>query len=229
MHLAAIGDVHGNLPALEAVLGAIDESGIETLVHTGDAVVGYPWPNEVVDLLRERNAISVQGEFDRMAVNFLKKRNSLGRKWPSATFQALQWTYEALRSDNIEFLGGLPHARHFRREGVDIAVCHGALNSQREQLDPNDALVKFRRQREQAHASLIICGRNHQAFHQWTEDTLFVNPGSAGMALGDSSLARYAVIDTETTPWQAHLHTIPYNSTAAESRLAELGLAKPLL
>ncbi len=227
MHLAAIGDIHGNLSALQAVLSEIDESGIETLLHTGDAVVGYPWPNEVIDVLRERGAACVQGEADRLAVRFLKKQQTLGRKWPAAAFESLRWTYEMLRSENLEFLRGLPKTLRLRLEGIDIALFHGVLGSQTEELRPHDAIERFQRQREQARSPLVVCGRSHEAFSRWVEDTLFVNPGSVGVPSDHQPLARYVVIDTESEPWEAHFREVPYDMGAVEARLVELGLDGP--
>ena len=56
MRVAAISDIHGNLPALEAVLAEIDGEGVDQIVVVGDTVHG-PWPAEVADLLVEREAL----------------------------------------------------------------------------------------------------------------------------------------------------------------------------
>ena len=55
MYLAIFCAVRGNFPALQAILGAVDERGIETVFNAGNCVGRYPWPNEVIGLLRERN------------------------------------------------------------------------------------------------------------------------------------------------------------------------------
>ena len=65
MIFAAFGGVRGNLSALEAILAAVDAEGIQTLVNTGDCVVGGPAPNEVIELLRLRRIPTVQGQSDR--------------------------------------------------------------------------------------------------------------------------------------------------------------------
>jgi predicted phosphodiesterase len=62
--VAAISDIHGNLPALEAVLAEIEREGVDEIVVAGDTISG-PWPAEVFDLLAERGARAVRGNADR--------------------------------------------------------------------------------------------------------------------------------------------------------------------
>lgn len=210
MFIAAFGDVHGNLPALGAVLTAIDDAGIQTILNTGDCVGGYPWPNEVIDLLRTRRIPTVQGEMDRRTVHFLRKRETLRRKWSQAEFEAMRETYEALRADNLEFLRELPHQRTFILEGLHLLLCHGMPNSPSGALSEDDSEDRFRRLREAANADIIVCGRTHIPFARMVDATLFVNPGAVGVPTDDARLAHYAIIDTETDPWAAHFHDVPW-------------------
>ena len=64
MRVAAISDIHGNLPALEAVLADIEREGVDQIVVAGDTVSG-PWPAEVFDLLDAAGARFVHGNADR--------------------------------------------------------------------------------------------------------------------------------------------------------------------
>jgi predicted phosphodiesterase len=65
MKYALISDIHGNLPALEAVLADLDErGGVHAIYHLGDLGGYAPWPNEVVALLRERGITGIAGNYD---------------------------------------------------------------------------------------------------------------------------------------------------------------------
>jgi predicted phosphodiesterase len=65
MRYALISDIHGNLPALEAILANIDELGdADALYHLGDLGGYAPWPNEIVSLLRERGIAGIAGNYD---------------------------------------------------------------------------------------------------------------------------------------------------------------------
>ena len=210
MYLAAIGDIHGNLPALAAVLAAIDEEGIQTIVNTGDAVVGHPWPNEVVELLRSRNIPSVQGDLDRRVVHFLRKQETLRRKLSPDEFEALRQTYTAIQSLNLEFLRTLPRRRMLHVEGADICVCHGTPTSQSDTLGEEDPPAKFRRVREMTNAQIVISGATHRPFSRTVDATLFVNPGAVGAGHGGARIATYAIVDTETEPWEARIRELSY-------------------
>jgi len=210
MLLAALGDIHGNLPAFDAVLGAIDDMGIQTIVNTGDCVAGHSWPNEVIDRLRSRAIHSVQGEMDRLAVRFVRKHDTLKKRCPAKEFEDLRWTYEHTRSDNLEFLRALPAQRTLKVEGETIYLCHGIGPRQLDALHESDDACRFRRLREIACADMIIAGRTHASFARWVDDTLFVNPGAVGAPVGEGAEACFAAIDTETEPWETRFHSVAY-------------------
>lgn len=211
MLLAAIGDIHGNLAAFQAVLADIDNAGIQTILCTGDCVVGHPFPNEVLDLVRSRNLPVVQGLTDRYVAAYTKKRATLARKIPEF-IDAVARTHEQLRSDHIEFLHGLPKTLSLRIEAIDILLCHGAPSSPSDALHQTDDLNRFQRQRERAPGvPLIVCGQTHQPYARWIADTLFVNPGAVGLDEQQPPHASYAVIDTEADPWTAMFPRIPWD------------------
>lgn len=229
MLLAAFGDVHGNLPALAAVLAAIDEEGIESLVCTGDLVVGFPWPNQVLDLLIHRGIPCVQGEMDRAAAAFLRKSKAVRHKGSHALHLALEWTYAHTRSDHIELLKSLPRRRLLTYETIDVCLCHGTPSSQSESLHEDDDEALYRRERERANVRLIVHGRTHRPCARLVDDTLFVNPGSAGMPAGVGSRASYAVIDTETEPWSAQFRWVEYDGAPVLEALRHAGLDYPAM
>jgi putative phosphoesterase len=211
MLIAALGDIHGNLPALEAALGAIDDAGIHTILNTGDSIVGRPWPNEVVEILRERDIPSVQGELDRYAVVFHRKRATFKNKDVTPeVFQQIEETHEITRSENLEYLRGLPRSLTLSVDGISIALCHGTLTSQSESLQADDPDSKFSRQRETNPVRIIVSGRTHAPFSRMVGDTFFVNPGSIGIPKGRAATASYAIINTEEEVWTAEFLTVPY-------------------
>lgn len=208
MILAVLGDIHGNTPALKAVLEDIESIGILSIFHTGDCVCGQLGSKNVIDLLKEYNVIGVQGEWDHRLVRYIRKRKTQAKKLSEVELEWLEQAYQECGSGYIEFLGSLPRTYKTTIDGIDIAICHGTINSQRESLGAGDEDHKFNRQRELEPARIIVTGRTHEAFEKRLGDTLFVNPGSVGM--NDDGLARYAIISTEQQPWSVEFKSLPY-------------------
>ena len=110
MKQAVISCLHANLPAVEAVLNDIDQQGIDTITCLGD-LVGYgPHPNEVVELIRERNIPTCQGCWDEDVVDGL---DACDCSYPSQLaerrgHQAHKWTTDKLSNENKVFLASLP-------------------------------------------------------------------------------------------------------------------------
>ncbi len=209
MILGIIGDIHGHLPALKAVLARLDNAGVENLVNTGDCVAGNPWSGGVIDLLRERNIPTAQGLEDRQVVRFARRRGVRGGDARGGQFDSIRRAFESLSSDQIEFLRSLPKLVTLELDGVRIAVAHGTPGAQSRPLLASDDVDLFRRQRERTNADVIACGQSHQAFCRWVDGILFVNPGAVGPPAGWSLPAQYALVNTEFAPWECKIKSVP--------------------
>lgn len=196
MIFAAIGDIDGNVRALETVLADIDAAGIQTIVHVGDCIGFGTEPDATVALLRARAIVGVQGDMDRRTARFGRKQKTLRTQCSPEVFDVLQRNYEALRSEHVEYLACLPRERHVKVDNVTIYLCHGSLNGQETGLDEHDDLCLFQRLREVAQADIVVQGHTRAPFARMVDGTLFVNPG----AIADSPPC-YAVVSTETEPW----------------------------
>jgi len=125
--VAVISDIHANLPALEAVLGEIDDLGIRQILCCGD-IVGYgPHPRECVHLLRHRKIPSVLGNHDLYAIQF--SRNPAVREFEQELRANMVWAgilhaVDQLRDEDFNWLMDLP--TFLKRPGVIIG--HAALH-----------------------------------------------------------------------------------------------------
>ena len=140
MRALVISDIHGNLPALEAVLAAAGP--FDQLWNLGD-VVGYgAYPNEVIERLRPLAMINVRGNHDRVCCGISSSVNFN----PTAR-AAAKWTFEALTPDNLAWLRGLPQgpiAAGLREpiEGRVLAEDEDAVVSLAASADTSDAEAK---------------------------------------------------------------------------------------
>ena len=208
MILAVLGDIHGNLPALQVALRHVDDEGIHTVFVTGDLVVGKEWSAEVCDMLMQRSIHIVQGLYDRHAAQFHRKQKQMQRRLSPELYSEVAKAADQLDSRTIEYLAGLPKRMHAMIEEISICLCHGTPTSQTDQIDPKTGDSRLLREREFTNADLILCGASHQCFTRQVGTTLFVNPGSLGIA-NAKGLGTYALVNTEEEPWAVTFYEVP--------------------
>jgi len=114
--MAVIGDVHGNLPALDSVLADVEKQEVEGIYCIGDIVGYYPWVNECIERVREIPC--VRGNHDEFSITELP----LFIFRPEAE-AALRWTQEHLSEESKEFLVGLPYVM----ERNNLLFTHASL------------------------------------------------------------------------------------------------------
>ncbi|MHC5903853.1 metallophosphoesterase family protein [Streptomyces sp. S6] len=182
--VAVLSDIHGVLPALEAVLAEPDVAVADRIVLTGDIAAG-PQPAEVIDLLREQGdrVLWVSGNADRELVEYRRGvRDEIPD--PIGPFAA-----QALTEEHVDFLAGLPATLTLAVAGLGAALfCHATPRD-----DEEVVLVDSRPARwSEVLAGLdpavrtVVCGHTHMPYLRLAEGRLVVNPGSVGMPYGRS-------------------------------------------
>ena len=171
MRVAAISDIHGNLPALEAVLADIERETVDAIVVVGDSFSG-PWPAEVVDLLAEVGALVVRGNADRLDVIASRRQRARGLE------------RRALGEARLAAAAAWPLTMELDVDGLgDVLVCHATPVLRR--ADPHADHAR-RRARGASRAGRrrrrSSCGHTHMQYDRVLSSGLrVVNPGSVGM------------------------------------------------
>ena len=171
MRVAALYDIHGNLPALEAVLTDRRMSGVDAVVCGGDLCAG-PMPAEVLRLMQEQGALFVRGNADR---------------------ELTDWPAELLTSDQVEVLRSWPTTLTLDVDGLgQVVFCHGSPRSDDEiltRITPDEAVNEACGQ-----APLVVCGHTHVQFDRMAGETRLVNAGSVGMPYEGRTAAFWALL-----------------------------------
>lgn len=194
MIVALIGDVHANLPALEAVLNHAQEHGVDAVWNVGDFVGYGPFPDEVVKRLRNDYVLSIVGNYDRKVLKFKKKRKKWRKKKRLEKYLAFKWAYKNLSKDSRKYLRFLSREIRMRVKGRRVLLTHASPGSSDEYLDANVPDKHLRKLAEQADADLVICGHSHRPFVRQVDDVWFINPGSVGLPDDGDPRASYAVL-----------------------------------
>ena len=180
MRVAALYDVHGNLPALEAVLAEIEREGVDAIVVGGDIAAGPPQPREVVELVRSLpNAHPIRGNADR--VRDPQYRDDEG----------LAWLLEQLDDDQVEWLTSLP----FSAVLDDTLYVHATPQDDETvvtELTSDERLADLLAGVEQRR---VVAGHTHMQLERRVGSRLFVNAGSVGWPYEGRPGAFWAILD----------------------------------
>jgi putative phosphoesterase len=184
--VALIYDVHGNLPALEAVLDDARAAGATSYVLGGDYAMFGPWPRETVERLRELEepAQWIRGNVDRWTAN---PADAPDDPVPQSAIAACK---EALGTEMVEELGALPE----QLELDGVRYCHGSPVSDVESFLPEPAPDEPELLGD-ATERMIVFGHTHLPFWREVPDGVeLVNPGSVGIPLDGDTRAAYALL-----------------------------------
>jgi predicted phosphodiesterase len=195
MRLAALYDIHANLPALEAVLEDVRDAGVDQVVVGGDVVPG-PMPREALALLLDLDIpvdfIHGNGELAVLAQIGVVDPDSVaywgttsGEPLPEPLRGVLRWTAQQLHPDYDNVLRNWPKTRRLEVAGLGrVVFCHGTPRSETEcftRLTPEDLLIPVF---EEVDASVVVCGHTHMQFDRLVAGIRVVNAGSVGMPFG---------------------------------------------
>jgi len=211
MRVALMGDLHANLPALEAILDHAGQEGAEAIWNLGD-LVGYgAFPEEVVQHMREHDAVSTLGRYDRLVVRFKKRREKWQRSKEREEYLALEWAYEQLSKKSRKYLRFLSQEIRMKVQGKRVLLTHGSTGAEDGCLTadtPEKQLAKLARD---AKAELILCGCSHEPFVRSVEGVWFINPGSAGLPRDGDPRAAYAILEVGPEEIQVFHHRVAYD------------------
>ncbi len=131
--IAILSDIHGNLPALEAVLAQIAAEGIERVVCLGDVAALGPQPHEVIDRLRALGCPVVMGNTDAILLASQRDAGAPGAAWRNEDFD--QWCAARLTADDLAYLRTFqPTISLPLSVGVTLLGYHGSPRSYDERI-----------------------------------------------------------------------------------------------
>jgi putative phosphoesterase len=190
---AVVSDVHGNLPALEAVLADCDKQSVDRVWNLGDFVGYVPFPNEVIELLRKRCQTSIIGNYDLKVLSFTENSAKWKIKKSDEKYISFKWNSMALTKESRRYLEGLPKTKRLEVGGVSVLLTHGSQASEEEGLIADTPAERLRELAKMAGTDVVLCGHTHKPMIRREGRVLFVNAGSVGRPEGDRR-ATYAIL-----------------------------------
>ena len=221
--IAMISDIHGNMPALDAVLADIDKRGINRIICLGDLAGKGPNSVEAVDRIRERCEIVIRGNWDEL----------IGRKLTDE--EIFTWHEERLGADRLHYLAHLPFSYDMEMSGKRIRLVHASPQSVYHRVQPWDSeerkLGMFAntpetgKSEEDPKPEVVGYGDVHNVFVQHMDRRMLFNVGSVGNAL-DMVQASYAIMEGvegggALEPFSIQLVRVPYDIELAVQHALE--------
>jgi diadenosine tetraphosphatase ApaH/serine/threonine PP2A family protein phosphatase len=231
MRIALLSDVHGNLPAFEAVVADVDSAGVEEVWSLGD-LVGYgAEPDACVALARERCDLCLAGNHDLVVTGAIDIAD-----FSSSAAAAAQWTRDNIGAETLEFLRGLSP----QLDGREIGLYHAS---------PRDPVWEYVLSTWQADECMDLMeervaaiGHSHVALffqrsgegqvegapaeggleRDLSEGEWLLNPGGVGQPRDGDPRAAWLLLDTGT--WSAEWRRVEYPIDRAASAIEEAGL-----
>ena len=217
MRTAIISDVHANLVALKAVLGEIDSMGINHIVSAGDIVGYYPFPNEVIDIFKERGVAGIAGNHDRTVIRTqVSSMNMIAG-------EAAKWTASHLTDSSRIYLSGLPPRTHITIGGKLAGLYHGSPRDDVEYIFEEEAEPELLRL---SGTRLLILGHTHVPFVHRSKEGTIVNPGSVGQPRDGDPRACYMVYDSTKDDFV--IRRVAYDIETMVQAISHAGLPKDL-
>ena len=196
MRVAALYDIHGNLPALEAVLQDVRQADVDHVVVGGDVVPG-PMPRETLRRLLDLD-LPVQFIHGNCELAVLAQMaapetgavtywgTASGAPLPEPLREVMRWTAQQLQPEYEPVFARWPKTLRLEIRGLgEVLFCHSTPRSETEIftcLTPEDRLLPLF---EGLQVSVVVCGHTHMQFDRMIGRTRVVNAGSVGMPFGD--------------------------------------------
>lgn len=203
--IAVVSDIHGNLPALRAVLGEIDKLGCDRIISLGDVTGYYAQPSECIRLLVERDAIQLLGNHDQYLV--------AGSGCPRSRLvsELLEHQERDVTAQQVSFLSGLES----RYDEGDASFVHGGWR------DPVDQYIYcVKAALFPAEFQFFFCGHTHvQCRIPLGDGRLFCNPGSVGQPRDGDCRSAFAIF----TGTDVELHRVDYDIEETARAMRDAG------
>ena len=253
MKYAVISDVHGNYPALQAVMADIRNQGITHCLFAGDYCISGPWPDECIEAIRtipEKTVI--RGNEEKYLENLIGKDQT---QWTDGQMQVSYWCYRNISRGHLDYVLNLPHTADFECSGIRVHMAHSSMDfmgtypfytwnsvtiaerNRQPGADPKKILAEIAGEWERDPAfqeavskldrGIYIFGHSHIQWSYQAKDrgVYLINPGSCGLPLdGIREGLPYTVLEiTESGQVNIEEKRVPFDKAAYVGKYIQTG------
>ncbi len=234
--LAILADIHGNLPALEAVLADLARERPDAVYLAGDQISRVPWHNEVMELIAAHGWPAIYGNHEWVIAR-LNTPEVTPPFTDRARFRSLYWTQETLHPEHLETIRSWPAELRIEPGGAPpLRLIHGIPGDSFQGIfpfTPSDTVAEMLRGVEEP---CVLLGHTHRPMQRRVDAgragrwTLF-NGGSVGLPFNGDPRAQYLLLDGAREGWRATFRAVEFDHAGlrtAFERSGALAAAGPL-
>ena len=220
--VAVMSDIHSNYYAFKACFEDALSMGAQGFIFLGDYVSDLSEVRATLDLLYEICAdyptFCLRGNRERYMFNH---RDGISHFSNGPESGSLFYTYERLKSSDIEFLESLGFSDSIKIGGMDFELAHSTMDNDRcyfDHLRGNEKIFS------QMKCKYLLVGHSHKQFMIEKDGKTIINPGSVGVPHGGDSLSQYAILEISDTVVSCSLRRVPYDVEKAIRAQFDSGL-----
>lgn len=197
--LGVLSDIHGNLPALEAVITDMAAFAVDHVVVAGDSVNWGPFSPQVMDLITSRQWALIRGNNEYYLLDHQTPRAP--ESWQAFTLPPM--LYEQLGEYRTRLIASLPDTLSLRfRDAPPIRVFHGVPGNPWTAIHPWMRDDQVREHLASVEETTVIGGHSHIPMERQVDGWHLFNPGSVGVPLDGQFCASYMVLEGDASGWR---------------------------
>jgi predicted phosphodiesterase len=223
--LAVLADIHGNLPALEAVLAdlARDPRPVDHLIVAGDLSSWGPFSAQVVERALDEGWAVIRGNHEFLLLDYGTPRAPAAWDDPAA-FPIPRWLHRQLAGPLQARIAAWPDWLSIRPpDAPPLRVVHGSPRDHIEGMYPDTGEDELAAMLAGVEEGTIVAAHTHLPMDRWVGRWHILNPGSVGMMLDGTFGARYLVLEGDADGWRGSFRRVPFSNDALFAEFARRG------
>jgi predicted phosphodiesterase len=218
--LAILGDIHGNLPALEAVWADLEQHDVDHVIIAGDVINWGPFSREVLEFLDERREYCsiIRGNHEFYVLDYDSDRVPASRKG----YTMPPWTHSQIGDSWRRRIAGWPDSLQLRfPDGPLVRVIHGSPRDHWEGFYPQISDETVAEMLASVAEPVVITAHTHLPMDRASGRWHILNPGTVGVPLDANPDAGYLLLTTIDGTWQPEFRRVPYDRSLLFERMAQ--------
>ncbi|PYE56235.1 metallophosphoesterase family protein [Deinococcus yavapaiensis] len=227
MRLAILADIHGNMPALQAVLADMARLGVDRVIVNGDVVNRGPDGVEVLEALLALDVEFTLGNHDDLMRLWWNRRPEIPPSWfHEAFFDSFTWCASQLHAAGLlDVFASWPMTASVAIDGApSVTISHGTPDHYREGIGRRMTEGRLRAIFEATGADVLVGSHTHLPFETRVDGKLAVNTGAVGAPFNRDVRAQYLVLTLTNDGWQPEVRFVSYDVSVILRRYETSGL-----